>query len=355
MLWQASGAKVRIAAKHADKIRKGFQKAFNADDIVEKWFHSHIGASSTTTQQARDWALASITPNKKYLLDALKPLYADGWVLGTVAAQEALRGVQKAPDVGVVDWNTWKPGNQAAAELIKPSGGLQTLLDRRGIVIDGISNTKLDRIGTVLGRAIADGITPRQVSIMVDRVINDPQQALVIAQTEMSRAVSVAARNDYINSGVEQVEWLVAVGCEDCQMNADASPLGIDEVFPSGDTEPPAHPNCMCDLAPYVVDTSNLQEKQMALVQTNNTVGTTAQIVFTVPTGNRQNIPVYVDNLDTAAVWIGDAAITTSGATQGIKLAAGASRQLWCNSGDNIYAISAAGTGAGLVVVTASV
>ena len=229
MLWQASGAKVRIAAKHADKIRKGFQKAFNADDIVEKWFHSHIGASSTTTQQARDWALASITPNKKYLLDALKPLYADGWVLGTVAAQEALRGVQKAPDVGVVDWNTWKPGNQAAAELIKPSSGLQTLLDRRGIVIDGI----------------ADGITPRQVSIMVDRVINDPQQALVIAQTEMSRAVSVAARNDYINSGVEQVEWLVAVGCEDCQMNADASPLGIDEVFPSGDTEPPAHTNCM--------------------------------------------------------------------------------------------------------------
>ena len=260
MLWQASGAKVRIAAKHADKIRKGFQKAFNADDIVEKWFHSHIGSTSTTTQQARDWALASITPNKKYLLDALKPLYADGWVLGTVAAQEALRGLQKAPQVGVVDWNTWKPGNQAAAELIKPSGGLQTLLDRRGIVIDGISNTKLDRIGTVLGNALAQGITPRQVSIMVDQVINDPQQALVIAQTEMSSAVSVAARQSYLDSGVKQVEWLVAVGCEDCQMNADASPLGIDEVFPSGDTEPPAHPNCMCDLAPYVIDTSNLGE-----------------------------------------------------------------------------------------------
>ena len=93
----------------------------------------------------------------------------------------------------------------------------------------------------------------------------------------------------------------------------------------------------------------------MALVQTNNTVGTTAQSVFIVPIGNRQNIPVYIDNLDTAAIWIGDAAITTSGATQGIKLAAGASRQLWCNSGDNIYAISAAGTGAGLVVITASV
>jgi len=93
----------------------------------------------------------------------------------------------------------------------------------------------------------------------------------------------------------------------------------------------------------------------MALIQTNNTVGTTAQIVFTVPTGNRQNVPVYIDNLDTNPIWIGDASITTSGATQGIKLAASASRQLWCNGTDQIYAISAAGTGAGLVVVTASV
>ena len=93
----------------------------------------------------------------------------------------------------------------------------------------------------------------------------------------------------------------------------------------------------------------------MALVQTNNTVGTTVNILFKVPTGNRQNVPVYIDNLDSAAIWIGDSAITTTGATQGIKVNAGASRQLWCNGGDEIYAISAAGTGAGLVVVTASV
>jgi hypothetical protein len=93
----------------------------------------------------------------------------------------------------------------------------------------------------------------------------------------------------------------------------------------------------------------------MALVQTNNTVGTTATLVFTVPVGNRQNVPVYVDNLDSAPIWIGDAGITTSGATQGIKLASGGSRQLWCNANDQIFAISAAGTGAGLVVITASV
>jgi len=259
MLWPAHGTAVRLASRHAEQIRKGFKKAFNADDIVGAWFQSHVGSTSTTTQQARDWAKATITPDKKVLLNSLKPLYADGWVLGTTAAQEALKGVQKAPSVGVVNWDTWTPGNQAAAALVKPKGALQGLLDRRGIVIDGISQTKIDRIGTVLGDALASGITPSKVSILVDQVINDPQQALTIAQTEMSRAVSVASRNLYEDSGVTQVEWLVAEGCEDCQENADASPIGIDETFPTGDTEPPAHPNCMCSLAPYV-DTSTLGE-----------------------------------------------------------------------------------------------
>ena len=93
----------------------------------------------------------------------------------------------------------------------------------------------------------------------------------------------------------------------------------------------------------------------MALVQTNTTVGTTATLIFQVPAGTRQNAPIYIDNLDTAAIWVGDANITTSGATQGLKLAAAGSRQLWCNALDCIYAVSAAGTGAGLVIVTASV
>ena len=73
-----------------------------------------------------------------------------------------------------------------------------------------------------------------------------------MCSSDLSRAVSVASRDLYEESNVEQVEWLVAEGCDICQENADASPIGIDETFPSGDSEPPAHPNCMCALAPYI-------------------------------------------------------------------------------------------------------
>lgn len=262
-MWEAHGTAIRLASTHADKIRKAFNNAIDSDQIAQSFAETHPAGGTVTPAMARDWVKIHAQVTKKYLTDALTPLYADGWVLGQTAAKVALKTALTkaitAPDVGVVNWDTWKPGNQAAAALIKPRGALKNLLDSRQITIDGVVDTKLNRIGTVLSDALAQGLTPKSVSIMVDQVVDDPQQALVIAQTEMSRAVSVASRNLYQDSGVTQVEWLVAIGCEDCQENADASPISIDDVFPSGDTEPPAHPNCMCALAPYV-DTSSLGE-----------------------------------------------------------------------------------------------
>jgi hypothetical protein len=92
----------------------------------------------------------------------------------------------------------------------------------------------------------------------------------------------------------------------------------------------------------------------MAFIHKNNTVHTTATKIAQVPIGQRQNITVYIQNNDTVQIFIGDSAVTTSGANAGWKLAAAASVQFWCASGDQIYAISAAGTAANSVIVTYS-
>jgi hypothetical protein len=255
------GVIVRLSAKHAEQIRKGFRSAFNADDITAAFFNSFLGHTEVTNQQARDWARVHITPNKAALTASLTPIYADGWVLGKTAAgvminQGLTKAITPVSNVGVVDWNTWTPGNSAAAALISPAGGLQSLLDARGLTINGIINTSLDRIGTVLGNGLADGTTPREVSRQINDVINDPQRSLTIAQTEMSRAVVQSELSQYADSGIEMVEWLVADPCEDCQVNLDASPISIDESWPNGDA--PVHPNCMCDIGPYISDTSTI-------------------------------------------------------------------------------------------------
>ena len=274
MRWPAHGTATRASAKHSVQVRKAFQSVLHGDEIAQRWAETHPAGGSVSPQMARDWARVHITASTKPMQDALASIYADGWIIGERAANYMvahLTGLSKAPKTdnaptlagfqvnsGIVDWATWKPGNPQAAALVKPRGGLESLLASRKITIaDDVIATKLDRIGTALATGLSKGFTTQQTAQMIDTVINDPEHALVIAQTEMSRAVSVATRNSYEDAGVQQVEWLVAEGCDDCQENADASPIGIDETFPSGDTEPPAHPNCMCALAAYYDPASN--------------------------------------------------------------------------------------------------
>jgi len=92
----------------------------------------------------------------------------------------------------------------------------------------------------------------------------------------------------------------------------------------------------------------------MALVHLNSTAGTTATMICQVETGLSRNVAVQIQNGDSASIWVGDSTITTSGVTKGHLITAGTTFQLWCNSGDKIYGISAAGTAAGAVVITYS-
>jgi hypothetical protein len=274
------GAKVRLAIQHATLVRHALSNCVDVHKVVTEWLDTG-NTSEVTTAQARDWANTHIYIDDSLLNKALRIIYAEGYTLGqdigiTAVTYAVVHKANKPVKPVQGDWKNWKPGNKAAANLLKPEKGLSRLMDSRGVTLAGIRGTTLDRIGTQLAYALQRGLPPKEIApaiegilaplrekianelgANIDNLLSDSERALNIAQTEMSRAVSVAAREQYQESNVEQVEWLVAEGCDDCQENADASPIGIDEVFPTGDTEPPAHPNCMCSLAPYVVDTQN--------------------------------------------------------------------------------------------------
>ena len=259
------GAKTRLAARRAKLIRDALRASIDVDAVVNDFF-SMAFTSTTTTEETREYARIHIRPNSKEMFSALETIYVDSYTLGQDIAMSAIAKakINKAPSKADlqramgINWDTWRPGNRAAANLIKPPRGLSDLLDRRGVTIQGVNRTTLDRIGTLLGRALARGETPTSVREELEDLLDDSERALTIAQTEMSSAVSVASRELYEESGAELVEWIVADPCDLCQENADVSPIGIDDTFPSGDTEPPAHPNCVCDIAPYVVDTRDI-------------------------------------------------------------------------------------------------
>jgi hypothetical protein len=267
-----NGAKVRLAARRAALIRQALRQSVNISQVQEDWASAQPNAESMTTEQARQWARTNVRLNSEPLMTAFRTLYLESYLLGEDIAMNSIAKakINKAPTkqqlqraVGI-NWDNWKAGNRAAALLVSKPRGLSTLLDGRGVTIQGINRTTLDRIGTRLANALAQGLPPSEVDL--SDFFDDSERALAIAQTEMSRAVATASRQLYEESGVELVEWIVADPCDLCQENADVSPIRIDDTFPSGDTEPPAHPNCVCDISPYVVDTRDIGEDALSYI-----------------------------------------------------------------------------------------
>ena len=92
----------------------------------------------------------------------------------------------------------------------------------------------------------------------------------------------------------------------------------------------------------------------MALNHSNITVGTTPTLLVTIPNGVGY-VAVQVNNRDSAAIFLGDNAVTnTVGVNGGQNLAAAGSVQIWMHGNDSLYAVSAAGTSAGAVSVVYS-
>ena len=90
----------------------------------------------------------------------------------------------------------------------------------------------------------------------------------------------------------------------------------------------------------------------MATKHINASTLTTASILLTIDKNARPLTPITLYNGHSAAIFIGDASITTSGATIGRTIANGTSQTFYVNPNDVIYGISAAASTAGAIVIT---
>ena len=90
----------------------------------------------------------------------------------------------------------------------------------------------------------------------------------------------------------------------------------------------------------------------MAFQHVNASTLTTASILLQIDKNARPLTPVNIYNGHSAAIFIGDSTITTSGATIGRTIANATSQIFYVNPGDVVYAISAAASAAGAIVIT---
>ena len=90
----------------------------------------------------------------------------------------------------------------------------------------------------------------------------------------------------------------------------------------------------------------------MALVHVNASTQTTASVLFQVSRDAKPLTPVTLYNGHSASIFVGDSTITTSGATIGRTIPTATSQTFYVNANDIVYAISAAASAAGAIVIT---
>jgi SPP1 gp7 family putative phage head morphogenesis protein len=260
-MWGAHKADGRIAASNAVKVRAALRASINAEEIFNAYVISQPNSSGDITidrTNARAWAMLNVSANRDPIQAVVRKLFADGYLLGEAAAQQAVEKAKRKAKKSLskadasIDWSTWTPGNKATALLLRPRGAFQALLDRAGIVSEAIIKAGYDKIGTALADSIEAGLSPRNAAKVIAEKIGDPARALTIAITEQNRAMSAASLFTYQDAGIEQVEWNAVQPCDLCAPN-DGQVVTLGEAFDSGDTEPPAHPNCRCALLPIIL------------------------------------------------------------------------------------------------------
>ena len=275
-MWGAHQVDGRIAAKNATKIRAALRQSVDAREVFRTYQSTLPNVSDNVAQdraRARAWAIMNVRLNTEPIKKALIRLYAEAWVTGDAAAKEAIYEEQQVEksvtpelvkiieydEMAIIDWDSWNPGDLASALLLEPTDAFLELLQESGFLISGLDRTGYELIGTALADSIRLGYSPAKAAKLIQDAVGSPARALTIAVTESSRVMNRSALNRYQEAGLDRVKWMAVFGggaCEKCASN-DGQIVIIGGSFNSGNTQPPAHPHCRCNLRPVVPDYEN--------------------------------------------------------------------------------------------------
>jgi len=117
---------------------------------------------------------------------------------------------------------------------------------------DGVQSAIADAMASDEGYSIdsiVDGIRDAfgtDTMYFPDRQMDATDWAVMTARTETARAASFAQKATMQSLDLKTWQWNAQESCcDDCDDN-DGEIVEIGDDFPSGDSEPPAHPNCRC-------------------------------------------------------------------------------------------------------------
>jgi hypothetical protein len=196
MIWGAHKAEGRVAAKNATKIRAALGQQIDPKKVYEGYQETQPIKTDNLARdrsRARSWAMLNVNLEMDAVYLALVRLWTEAFIMGQLAAREAIqkaKELQKAGDTDYIDWDNWTPGDEVAAALVKPPGALERLLNAGKARIRGLEKETYNEIGSALGESIALGLSSRQAAKLIQGQVQSASRALTIAITETNRVAS---------------------------------------------------------------------------------------------------------------------------------------------------------------------
>jgi SPP1 gp7 family putative phage head morphogenesis protein len=229
-------------AKLQGKLGKAIH-AFLADQVAK------VTTRVTKADDPKKKPHATISIDWDELVPKVQPILVE---IGTEGAKSALEQIgQDDADVNfgprVTAW-----AQDRAAEMVGKKWVDGELVDNPNAEWV-ISDSTRDMIQGMVASATDDGLTMDELADQLQESFAfSEDRAMMIARTETAMADSAGQMDAYVESGVvEGTEWSTSnddLVSEICQANADAGVVMLGDLYPSGDTAPPAHPNCRCCL-----------------------------------------------------------------------------------------------------------
>jgi SPP1 gp7 family putative phage head morphogenesis protein len=245
----------RIVDHYAGDVSQALSAMFAdapqvAQQVAEQYPDPTMAAAAVA-----DFGTIIGTPDTTQLADVVDNMYWDGVTAGQHVASERLKAVGVAPPdavhgVNEIDWSSWKAGDTRAAAQVA-NGGLVDNLKQAGQRITGISQTQYRQIAQALQDGITRGDNGRTIGAAIADIVGDEARGMMIARTEVARAMEQASASTYGLAGISQWSWLADDNaCPVCLALEDGGPYDLADPLPPE----ASHPNCRCASIPHVED-----------------------------------------------------------------------------------------------------
>jgi len=252
-------SQLRLAQRKLQGVLQNFLKKA-AGEMTGQILNAYdkLGKSDTAVKEKAKQILEELDlQNWSMLFDDVEPILEEIAMYGGSRALAQV-GVSDQGITELVNRDAVSYAHDRAAEMIGKVWSNNRLVDNPNPEL-AISESTRGYLRSNLEQAIEEGWSPQKLADHIaENTGFSSTRAEMIARTEVAEAHTQGSLAAWSRSGVVQGKQSI-LGSEhdledECDINADAGVIPLEEDFPSGDDGPPYHPNCTCAVVPVVIE-----------------------------------------------------------------------------------------------------